>query len=440
MFPYAIGEPIHSSLNNGYLAVFILKITGLLLGGIAFFGYWRVYSSRVLLAPTAITISLTGIMLGAFILDFISYTQVLHVGIFSFAYYVYYSDPAIGVIFIFWGSTIWIVRSYLMSNSFSKATCILLLFSGIFIIVFPIPFMFAGILAIVFPIGVDFYLVLQISLALLIMVTLFRAAVFVNQSKELLVLDMVKEKPREFIDVEKIIPKLSRLRKISLMLIILGFILCLPRFTSNPYSSFVFAIIAFFIVALGLTLAGIAFVGYHLCYRSSISLVAGIVSIFFGWLLLINEIIHGSAAVSYSGRWGIPMYASVGQYFVAYITFFLIGYAMLGVIFIFQALAIRSLRKPATKLFQPVRAPALYFIGGFTVLCSIPFVSIMLIQSNQLISEGIGFLSQHPPILETLGLFWGIFSLLISFGIIFEYTSSGTEGNLFSLNNTRMNS
>ncbi|MFX0201052.1 MAG: hypothetical protein ACFFCW_33455 [Candidatus Hodarchaeota archaeon] len=427
-FPSGIADPIISSLENWYSAAFFLKATGLLLGGFVFFGCWRVYSSRVFLGITAVTISLAGIMLGAFVLDYIS--VLLTAGIFSATYYVLFSDPIIGVIFLFWGSTYQSIQNHLRINSFSKLASRGLVFFGVFLIVqspitnsvFPIFAIFWAMLTVVFPTGVDSYLVLQIILTLLIILTLVPAAVFLNQSKEFLMLEVVKEKPREFFDVEEITPKLSRLRIIGLAAIIIGFILCIPRLNSGAYFSLnsPINIIAFFLVALGLTFAGIAFVGYHLCSRSIISLVAGIISIFLGWFLLINEIIHGFSAVSYSGRWGIPMYASTGQTFVAYISFFLIGYALVGVIFIFRAVTIHSLRKPAYKLFLPVKAPTLYLLAGIIVLCSIPFVNIMLIQSIQLISEGVGFLSQHPPIFETLAISWIIFSIVIILGIYLE--------------------
>jgi hypothetical protein len=435
-FPSGIAGPIISSLENWYSAAFFLKATGLLLGSIAFYGYWCVYSSRVFLGITAVTISLAGIMLGAFILDYIS--VLLTAGIFSAAYYVLFSDLIIGVIFLFWGSTFQSVRSFLRITSFSKSASWLLVFSGVFLIVqsdivFPIFGIFLAMLSVVFPFGVDLYLVLQISLTLLIILTLVPAAVFLNQSKEFLMLEVDKEKPREFFDVEEIIPKLSRLRVIGLASIIIGFILCIPRFITGSFFTFVYpiSVIAFFVVALGLTLAGIAFVGYHLCSRSIISFVTGIVSIFFGWSLLINEINHGSSAVSYSGRWNIPMYASTGHYFVSYITFFLIGYALMGVIFIFRAITFHSLRKPVYKLFSPVKAPTLYLLGGIIVFCSIPFVSIMLNQSIQLISAGVGFLSQHPPILEALAISWIIFSIFISIGIILEIRGASQKETKF---------
>jgi hypothetical protein len=420
--PIEIWRQINFSLQSGYLAVILLQITGALLGSFAFGGYWHEFSSRVFLIPTIITIILTGILYCELAFEFFS--AILTSGIYSATYFVFKINLAIGVILLFWGGTFWLLRHYLWTDIFTKATYKLLFFSGIFAIVLPFLFLFGGILFAIS--GDEFRLILQTTHSLIVIITLIPTATILNQSKKFLVADIYEKKPSKFIDIENIPQKLRRIRSIGLILIFLGFILCVPRFFSGAYFGYFYSItvIGFFVLTIGLTLTGIGFLGMVFLARSITSLISGSSSMGCGWLLLANEVNFSFAAISFHGKYGIPMYAFPGQHFVPYFSFFLVGFALVGITFVAWAVTLYILKKPPYRNYSTLGTSVLYFVGGFIVLCSIPFVIMMLTQSIPLLSEGFHYLSEYPPIIEVLSISWGLFFVLISSGIFLEILST----------------
>lgn len=217
----------------------------------------------------------------------------------------------------------------------------------------------------------------------------------------------------------------------ALLLIIIGLGLSIPRFLFRFLAPIFIVIgspiacIGFLLVALGSTSNGRFFLQNHLNSRSIIRRSAGILSLALGWFPLLIEVLFGFFAIRtiYSGiRYGYMIL--IGPTFIPYIIFFPLSPVMLGVVFFVRALAILSLGKPSYKVYHMIGACILYFIGGVIPLLSIPFILPVITQSIQeFIQLGIDeaeFLWQFPPIIQTLGFFWILFSIVIVLGILFE--------------------
>lgn len=436
--PIEIWRQINFSLQSGYLTVILLQITGALLGSMAFFGYWYEFTSRVFLIPPIVTIILAGILYCDIALEF--FLAVLTSGIYSARYSIFQINLVLGVILLLWGSSFRLLRSHFKDDKIFKVTCVLLFFSGIFAIAFLYLFMFGGILFILFPIGVDFQLILHSTLSLLMILTLIPSATLFNRSKELLVSDMHLKKQSEFMDIKKIPQTLRKIRSVGLTFAFSGFMLCVPRFISGAYFPFYYSItlIGFFIVALGLTLIGIGFFGMAFLSRSILSFIAGIIAMCCGWLILANEI-TSLGAVSFLGRSNIPMYAYPGPHYIPYFMFFLIGFALMSFTFIISGVTLYNLKKAPYEYYHPaVGAAVPYLVGGSIVLFSFPLFAIMLGQSIQLLFEGVLYLSNYPPIINTLSIVWGVFIVLISCGIFLEILAIARSKSEFKNSNSSL--
>ncbi len=156
-----------------------------------------------------------------------------------------------------------------------------------------------------------------------------------------------------------------------------------PWFLIPPIPTPVY-MISLILVCSSIVVASIAFYGYRRNYGSTMSLATFIISLIFPWFLLISKLLLTTGLVFVPYTTYYYTYWMPGPLYLHYIALYIVGSALIGVLFILWGCALIVVRKYTGKAGLPIASGIIFIIAG-SFWCSIflyPVGSILLIPAG----------------------------------------------------------